>query len=184
VDCTTLAITSPLGAVQKAALPFYWDGAAGATSYQVSLYNMNGQRVQFAETSNTNAVMSVHAAGEVGQTFSWDVIALVDGQPACVASSGPVEILSPGVQPTSEPREERPFTASWACSGSYQAKVSFKNAPGATVTISYRHDGTPDTIVASGPNGTVTLMSGYSYTNGSVSSGGKSVGLGGSLTCP
>ncbi len=109
-DCTNFRPTSPLEGLPYGIATFYWDPAPGATSYQVNVYNERGERVASFSTdaSNTSLSGDVASAG-AGFSFSWEVIALVDGQVAC--GSGPVTLFreapppAPPPQPTLTPKQ-------------------------------------------------------------------------------
>ncbi|MBZ0285835.1 MAG: SH3 domain-containing protein [Anaerolineae bacterium] len=76
--CEGFRITSPLDGWGVQVTTFYWDAAPGATSYR--LYTSAGS----VETTNLNA--SVDLTNLSGNTLSWSVDALRDGQVIC--SSG------------------------------------------------------------------------------------------------
>lgn len=116
--CNTMRPTSPTQTMgNRTDQAFYWDGAAGATSYRVSIYNEGGNQVgSVAINSNTTTVMMNTTSGGIGDggTFSWDVQALVDGEVACtsgrvtvVRDAIPVNVSNPtgngGSRPTATP---------------------------------------------------------------------------------
>ncbi|MCB9450122.1 MAG: SH3 domain-containing protein [Anaerolineaceae bacterium] len=88
-NCTNFKPTSPLGGLGGGMTAFYWDPAPGATHYQVNVYNENGANVLTARTSapNTSLMADMSQAGN-GFSFSWEVVALVNGQVACSANTG------------------------------------------------------------------------------------------------
>jgi hypothetical protein len=88
-NCAIFKPTSPLGGLGGGMTTFYWDAAPGATAYQVNVYNENGANVLSATTAapNTSLVADMGQAGN-GFSFSWEVVALVNGQVACSASTG------------------------------------------------------------------------------------------------
>lgn len=84
VNCTTLRPTSPLGTMPGNFTAFYWDAAAGATSYTVRVYDSNGSS---AGEYSVNAPETTLTANPSGQgNLSWEVSAYVDGQLACTSS--------------------------------------------------------------------------------------------------
>lgn len=97
-DCSAFKPTSPLGGLPYGQTTFYWDGAPGATSYRVNLYDENGNLKASFETNapNTNLLGDTSDLGS-GFTFSWEVVALVDGQIAC--DSGLVTMFREAPQP-------------------------------------------------------------------------------------
>ena len=101
-DCSAFKPTSPLNGLPYGPTTFYWDAAPGATSYQVNVFNDSGSQVaSFAtDSSNTNLTGDLSNVGN-GFTFSWQVVALVDGQVAC--SSSPISMYREAV-PTQAPK--------------------------------------------------------------------------------
>jgi hypothetical protein len=105
-DCSTFKPTSPLDGLPYGETTFYWNPAGGATGYQVNLYNDSGALVGSFQTdgSNSSLVGDTSNLGG-GFSFSWQVVALVNGQVAC--SSDPVTMFreSPKpVEPTKTPQ--------------------------------------------------------------------------------
>jgi hypothetical protein len=86
VDCSTLKPTSPLGGMAYGQNTFYWDGAPGATSYQVNVYDENGGLAASGQTNAPNTNLSLDVLGQSGFTYSWEVSALVNGQLACTTA--------------------------------------------------------------------------------------------------
>jgi hypothetical protein len=86
VDCSTLAPTSPLGGMAYGSNTFYWDGAEGATSYQVNVYDEAGNLVSSGQTPAPNTNLTMDVLGQVGFTYSWEVSALLNGQLACTTA--------------------------------------------------------------------------------------------------
>lgn len=88
-DCTRFRPTSPLDGLANGSNVFYWDGAPGATSYRVNIYNLSisgGPLMVSYETPGT----LTHLQGDVGDgavgsgsQFAWEIQALVGGQVAC-----------------------------------------------------------------------------------------------------
>lgn len=91
-DCRPFRPTSPLDGLPFGATTFYWDGAPGATSYRVNLYDEGGN-LKGSVDSNGAATNVVGDTGGLGNgfSFSWEVQAFVNGQLAC--TSGRVTML-------------------------------------------------------------------------------------------
>ncbi len=87
-NCSNFKPTSPLGGLPFGQTTFYWDGAPGATSYIVNLYDETGALKASFETAapNTNLVGDTSGLGG-GFSFSWEVVALVNGQVACTSAN-------------------------------------------------------------------------------------------------
>jgi hypothetical protein len=86
VDCSRFKPTSPLGSLANGVTPFYWDAAAGATSYRLNIYGEDGGlRGAFEVSGSTTLSVDTGAAIGSGSNFSWSVEALVDGQVACTS---------------------------------------------------------------------------------------------------
>jgi LysM repeat protein len=86
-QCSGLLATSPTDGFPNGAATFYWSAPSGSvSSYLVEVFNQSGQLVaSYPADAGMNSVggdMSVAVIGR-GVTFSWDVVALVDGQRAC-----------------------------------------------------------------------------------------------------
>jgi hypothetical protein len=94
-NCGTLRPTSPLGTMgNRGDQPFYWDGAAGATTYRLSIFNDAGGEVSSVEiSSNSTTAITNTTSGAIGNgtNFSWQVQALVNGAVAC--TSGRVNVV-------------------------------------------------------------------------------------------
>ncbi len=94
-NCRTFRPTSPLSGMPNGdSVPFYWDGAPGATAYRLNFYDAAGVRVRSFEVSALSTTFSVNttsAALGTGSNFGWDVDALVDGQLAC--TTGRVSVV-------------------------------------------------------------------------------------------
>ena len=103
-DCTNFKPTSPLDGLPFGPTTFYWDPAPGATGYQVNLYNDSGALVGSFQTdaANTSLLGDTSGLGE-GFSFSWQVVALVDGQIAC--SSPAITMFREAPKPANEPQE-------------------------------------------------------------------------------
>lgn len=101
-NCSNFKPTSPLGGLPFGQTTFYWDGAPGATSYIVNLYDETGALKASFETTapNTNLVGDTSSLGG-GFSFSWEVVALVNGQVACTSAN--VSMLREAVPPPDSP---------------------------------------------------------------------------------
>ena len=92
--CEGFRPTSPLGQMgNREDQPFYWDGMAGATSYRVNIYNEGGSNVLTLEISSQTTTVQTNTTPNLigdGETFSWDVVALVNGQVACTTGRATV----------------------------------------------------------------------------------------------
>jgi hypothetical protein len=84
VECSTLRPTSPLGTMPGKDTPFYWDAAAGATSYTVRVYDSGGALV--AEYSVAAPQTNLVGNPDAKDSLSWEVSAYVNGQLACTSS--------------------------------------------------------------------------------------------------
>ena len=89
-------------------MTYFWDPAPGATSYRVDVFNQNGVQVSSTETSTdtTTLTTTVDTFGD-GDFFSVQVIALVNGQPACATTSVTLPQEAPG--PSVTPEVQAPF---------------------------------------------------------------------------
>ena len=92
VNCFGFRPTSPLDGLADGNTTFYWDGATGAQSYVVMIYNLDrlgGALVATYPTSGpfTRVVgdTTISAIGD-GFRFSWNVAALVNGRIVCATS--------------------------------------------------------------------------------------------------
>jgi hypothetical protein len=84
VNCQPFKLTSPLDAWAYRVITFYWDAAPGATSYRVTS-NPGGT----FETTNTN--VPIDLTGVDGDSLTWSVEALLNGQVVCKA--GPLSLV-------------------------------------------------------------------------------------------
>lgn len=190
VDCSPFRATSPLDGLPYGSVTFYWDPAPGATGYRVNLYNLDETGGLVGSYSAPAGATSLSADTRIvsigyGFSFSWEVIALLNGQTVC--SSGP---FSMGREAGTD--DPPPFTASWSCAGagSYTVNISYGGLPAGTnnVTISfsnaYTGGPTGGTYAASGSGSqsfnVVTLVSGGSVT---ALPSGITANLSGSLNC-
>lgn len=102
-NCSSLRPTSPLGSMgNRPDQAFYWDGASGATSYKLTIYNDAGGAVSSVEINANSSTVVTSTLTDViggGTSFSWDVQALVNGQVACTSGRASVQrdISSVGV---------------------------------------------------------------------------------------
>lgn len=103
-DCSTFAATSPLDGLPYGETTFYWNPAGGATSYQVNVYNDSGALVGSFPTdgSNSSVVGDTSNLGG-GFSFSWQVVALVNGQVAC--SSPQITMFRETPKPADQPAQ-------------------------------------------------------------------------------
>jgi LysM repeat protein len=87
--CSGFQATSPVDGYRNGATPFYWNPASGeVTGYRVEIYNANGQLVaSFEVTGSSTTLTGDMSTGHIGSglTFSWQVVALVNGQAACTS---------------------------------------------------------------------------------------------------
>ena len=86
VDCQTFRATSPRDGFPNGETTFYWDPAPGATEYRISIVNERGELVASysvaAPATHLSADVSAGAIGG-GFSFTWEVQALLNGQPMC-----------------------------------------------------------------------------------------------------
>jgi hypothetical protein len=100
VNCAPFKLTSPLDAWAFGQLPFYWDSAPGATGYR--LVTNPGATI---ETTATNATIDLNFVQ--GDTLTWKVEALLDGEIVCTA--GPLTLSRDVSVPRPKPNlPERP----------------------------------------------------------------------------
>ncbi len=92
VNCFGFRPTSPLDGMSNSQTTFYWDGASGAQSYRVNIYNLDRMGGAIAAVYVTNgpftrltADTSIGAIGE-GFRFAWNVQAIVDGRAVCATA--------------------------------------------------------------------------------------------------
>ncbi len=87
--CGSFQATSPFDGYHNGATTFYWDPAPSqVTGYRVEIYNANGQLVaSFEADGNSTSLTGDMSTGHIGSglTFSWRVIALVNGQAGCTS---------------------------------------------------------------------------------------------------
>lgn len=100
-SCGGFRPTSPLNGLAFGATTFYWDGAPGATHYQLNIVDGGGNVVRTVEIPAQNTSLTTDtAAGSIGEgsIFTWYVDALVDGQLACSSERVTIPRAS-GIQP-------------------------------------------------------------------------------------
>jgi LysM repeat protein len=127
--CNTLRLTSPLDTAPAEAVPYYWDGVAGATQYQVNIYDQATGGLMgtlYTEGAETTLTISAGQLG-VGGAMLWEVIALQNGQVLCSTGLSQPLIHSAPVSPATEIPQKAGFSIDWSC-GSNVLKVSWKNA--------------------------------------------------------
>ena len=97
-DCSSLRLTSPMSVAPGDISPYYWDGIAAATAYQINVYDHGtGTQVGSFQTGAGQTTISFSAGQlHVGGALQWEVIALADGQPICsTGKSAPLPHVSP-----------------------------------------------------------------------------------------
>lgn len=108
-NCSSFRPTSPLGGMAFGLNTFYWDPAPGATSYRVNIFDENGNQVASYETTGPTTSLVGDTSGLGGGiSFSWQVVALVNGQIACSSATVSMQREAPPPpatlqQPTSTP---------------------------------------------------------------------------------
>lgn len=88
--CATFRATSPLDGLNYGANTFYWDAAAGATTYRVNVYNLDKEPVlaRAFETADNSLNLTATITNETvgfGYKFAWDVQALRNGIVVCTS---------------------------------------------------------------------------------------------------
>ncbi len=111
VDCTRFRVTQPLDGLAAETQVFYWDGAPGATTYRINIYNADlrpGVLVASADVPGTltSASMSV-GQGYIGAgyRFSFRINAMVADTVVC---STPLITLFRAVAPLTPPTAAPP----------------------------------------------------------------------------
>jgi LysM repeat protein len=191
VDCSRFRATSPLDGLSYGSVTFYWDGAPGATGYQVNIYNLDEKNGALVGTfsapgtaTNLTADTSIESIG-YGFSFAWEVVALYNGQVSCASIRYTV------------PRAPQPapargtLTATWTCVSAGTLAVSYGNVPAGdtSVTIDFiMNTGIPagGTFGVPPSSGTQTFTGVFTANSGSVTSSpsGSSVTLApASLVC-
>ena len=97
-DCSSLRLTSPMSVAPGDISPYYWDGIAAATAYQINVYDHGtGTQVGSFQTNAGQTTISFSAGQlHVGGALQWEVIALAEGQPICsTGKSAPLPHVSP-----------------------------------------------------------------------------------------
>lgn len=163
--CETLRLTSPTGAVPTEPFPYYWDGVAGATQYQINIFDSaTGQLMGTRYTDGAETTITL-SAGEfgVGGGMQWEVIALQNGNPICSTGlSQPLVHAPPAIDPQEDTKE---FSVSWKCSGYYVLKVFWTDAlDGEEIDFKVKVDGSIYKYSGDGKQGSFTV-SGYSFTS-------------------
>jgi hypothetical protein len=89
-NCANFRPTSPLGTMGNGSnQAFYWDGAPGATTYRVTIFNDAGNSVFSLDISSNSTTLITNTTAAViggGSAFSWQVQALVNGEVACTTA--------------------------------------------------------------------------------------------------
>lgn len=143
--CDTFRLTSPLsGGVPTENTTYYWDGVAGATQYQINVYDSATGLLMGTFYTNGAETSIMFSAGElgVGGAMQWEVIALVNESPLCstglsqpLVHGAPIEPETPIVVEEEEEEEKSSFSINWKCDG-LDLVVTWKNAyPDDTVDI-------------------------------------------------
>lgn len=88
IDCSSFRPTSPLTGMPNASdVPFFWDGAPGATSYQLVFFNDGGEQLAAFDVAAVNTTLVTNTSAlPGGPTFGWEVRAFVNGELACTTS--------------------------------------------------------------------------------------------------
>ena len=84
-DCSGLRLTSPLETAPGGISPYYWDGIAGASGYQVDVYDHGTGSLLGSFRTGADQTSISFSAGQlgVGGALQWEVIALAEDQPIC-----------------------------------------------------------------------------------------------------
>lgn len=87
-NCCGFAATAPSGTIAYDNVPFAWNPARGATSYQVNIFTAAENRyVTSYNTSGAETQLNVFTPALTdGSNFTWEVAALVNGQVACTTT--------------------------------------------------------------------------------------------------
>lgn len=105
VDCSTLRPTSPIGRMPYGNLTFYWDGAAGATHYAITIVDGNGNfRRTYTTTDNQTHIdtQTTDASIGGGNQFAWSVTAFQGDSAVC--TSGRVSAVRDAAPPPPPPK--------------------------------------------------------------------------------
>ncbi len=92
VNCLGFRPTSPLDGLANGTSVFYWDGAQGAQTYRVNLYNldrMGGALVaSYVTTGPFTRIAGDTTVGAIGEgfRFAWNVDAIAEGRAVCSTS--------------------------------------------------------------------------------------------------
>jgi hypothetical protein len=84
-NCCGFAPTNPSGIVAYGDVPFSWNPAIGATSYQINVFTAEGNRyVTSFTTAGPETQLNISTPSLTdGSDFTWEVAALVNGVVAC-----------------------------------------------------------------------------------------------------
>ncbi len=84
-DCSGLRLTSPLETAPGGISPYYWDGIAAATGYQVDVYDHGTDSLLGSFRTGADQTTISFSAGQlgVGGALQWEVIALAEDRPIC-----------------------------------------------------------------------------------------------------
>lgn len=131
-ECSAFKPTSPLDGLAFGVNTFYWDAAAGATSYRLTVPGVGSVETL---APNTNASLDLASAGNNPQ-MSWYVEALVNGEVACISPTVTIGREAP------PPVASGPsFTASWVCINPGLFHVNYANLPAGTTSIKINYSG-------------------------------------------
>ncbi len=99
-DCVRFRPTSPLDGLSFGSTTFYWDGAPGATHYQLKILSSGGNLVRTVEIPAQNTSVSTDTGAGIGDgnVFTWYVEALTNGELTCSSQQVTIPRAS-GVQP-------------------------------------------------------------------------------------
>ncbi len=84
-DCSGLRLTSPSETAPGGISPYYWDGIAAASGYQVNVYDHGTGSLLGSFRTSAGQTSISFSAGQlgVGGALQWEVIALAEDQPIC-----------------------------------------------------------------------------------------------------
>jgi Bacterial SH3 domain len=104
--CSTLKPTSPLGTMPGHEVQFYWNPAAGATSYTVRVYDSSYTLVGEYSVNAPTTTVTGNPSGK--DNMSWEVAAYVNGQLAC--TSARANVLRDTVYDVAVPQGSQKYT--------------------------------------------------------------------------
>lgn len=183
VDCSSLSLLSPLGAVNSGNHTFSWNGVAGDNiQYQLVFYNFEGIEAESFWTSNTSYPLNLGQDTSTGGSFSWEVRAYQGDSYACVSYRSQTLTRSGELNPATGAGFTASHSTCFDNGSTYETTVTWSNAPQAPVTITWEDSlSTQGSTVSNALSGSVTIQTGYSFytfTFINVSSGGETINLG------